>query len=266
MAQLNSLLVNGPVRFLQKLLAKDIEASGDVKAGDVSLRNHKHSKADISDFPAAIKSPQPVVIKFNGGTTEGTNQFTYDGSAVKTPNITPAAIGAAEKEHGTHVTYATNAPMAPGTASAGTLGTVSRGDHRHPLPTKADLGLGNVENKSSATIRGEMTKADVVKALGYTPPTQDTNTTYGIANTTTPGLVKSGKDISVDSSGTVTVTKAAAADKLSSPKSIAVSGAVEGKAVNFDGTANATIQVTALNTDFLKKGQNTIILNCGGAF
>ena len=42
--------------------------------------------------------------------------------------------------------------------------------------TKTDLGLGNVENKSSATIRGELTKANVTAALGYTPPTSDTNT------------------------------------------------------------------------------------------
>ena len=37
--------------------------------------------------------------------------------------------------------------------------------------TKSDIDLGNVENKSSATIRGELTKANVTTALGYTPPT-----------------------------------------------------------------------------------------------
>ena len=46
--------------------------------------------------------------------------------------------------------------------------------------TKANIGLGNVENKSSATIRGELTKANVTTALGYTPPTTDTNTKYGL--------------------------------------------------------------------------------------
>lgn len=35
--------------------------------------------------------------------------------------------------------------------------------------TKANLGLGNVENKSSATIRGELTADNVADALGYTP-------------------------------------------------------------------------------------------------
>lgn len=37
--------------------------------------------------------------------------------------------------------------------------------------TKGQLGLGNVENKSSATIRGELTKNNVTNALGYTPYT-----------------------------------------------------------------------------------------------
>lgn len=44
--------------------------------------------------------------------------------------------------------------------------------------TKTDVGLGNVENKSSATIRGELTSANVTTALGYTPPKTDTNTHY----------------------------------------------------------------------------------------
>ena len=57
--------------------------------------------------------------------------------------------------------------------------------------TKANVGLGNVENKSSATIRSELTKANVVSALGYTPPQQDTNTTYSVmvgASTTKNGV------------------------------------------------------------------------------
>ena len=59
--------------------------------------------------------------------------------------------------------------------------------------TKANIGLGNVENKSSQTIRSEITKADVTAALGYTPPTQDTNTTYENATTNVSGLM-SGSD------------------------------------------------------------------------
>lgn len=39
--------------------------------------------------------------------------------------------------------------------------------HKH---SKEEIGLGNVENKSSQTIRGELTSDNVIKALGYTPP------------------------------------------------------------------------------------------------
>lgn len=65
-----------------------------------------------------------LVIQLNSGTTEGTNKFTYNGSASKTVNI-----------------------------------------------TKSSIGLGNVENKSSATIRSEITSSNVTTALGYTPAT-----------------------------------------------------------------------------------------------
>lgn len=56
---------------------------------------------------------------------------------------------------------------------------------------KGDVGLGNVENKSSATIRSEITQANVINALGYTPPT--TNTTYStISKTNIEGSSSSG--------------------------------------------------------------------------
>ena len=42
--------------------------------------------------------------------------------------------------------------------------------------TKADVGLGNVENKSSAAIRGETTSTNVTTALGFTPVKNGGNT------------------------------------------------------------------------------------------
>lgn len=48
--------------------------------------------------------------------------------------------------------------------------------------TKGDVGLGNVENKDSATIRGEITSQNVTDALGYTPPQVDTKNTTGTKN------------------------------------------------------------------------------------
>lgn len=71
--------------------------------------------------------------------------------------------------------------------------------------TKAQVGLGNVENKTGATIRSELTKEEVVNALGYTPPEQDTNTIYGFATADVAGIVKSGGDVEVQDDGVMKV-------------------------------------------------------------
>ena len=69
---------------------------------------------------------------------------------------------------------------------------------------RTNLGLGNVENKSSSTIRGELTKANVTSALGYTPPSSDKNTTYSLSQDSSDGhkLTLTGSD---GTSKTVTV-------------------------------------------------------------
>ena len=91
--------------------------------------SHTHTKAQITDFPTAMKNPQAItftggatgtydgssavniniptsgatdenlIIKLNGGTNEGTNQFTFNGEVAKTINITPTSIGAAASSH-----------------------------------------------------------------------------------------------------------------------------------------------------------------------
>lgn len=68
--------------------------------------------------------------------------------------------------------------------------------------TKSDVGLGNVENKSSATIRGELTKSDVTDALGYTPPETDTQYIHPSYTAKSSGLYK----VTVDSAGHVSAT------------------------------------------------------------
>lgn len=61
------------------------------------------TKSDIIDFPTSMPTEESLVVQFNGGTNEGTDQFTFDGSEAKSINITPASIGAAEEDH-THTT------------------------------------------------------------------------------------------------------------------------------------------------------------------
>lgn len=54
--------------------------------------------------------------------------------------------------------------------SMGTVSLNANSDKTINIPiTKQDVGLNNVENKSSATIRGEITSNNVTNALGFTP-------------------------------------------------------------------------------------------------
>ena len=103
----------------------NITAAGIGAAG----KTHTHTKSEITDFPTSLKNPQALkftgaatasydgsaavtvtipttskttkslIVTLNGGTTEGTNKFTFDGSAEKTINITPSTIGAAAATH-----------------------------------------------------------------------------------------------------------------------------------------------------------------------
>lgn len=47
--------------------------------------------------------------------------------------------------------------------------------------SRSNLGLDNVENKSSATIRSELTSGNVTTALGFTPTTAEFATAMAIA-------------------------------------------------------------------------------------
>ena len=67
-----------------------------------------------------VTSKQNLLIKLNGGTTEGTNQFTYNATAAKTINITAASIGAAASNHNHDSVYA-------------------KLSHTHPLSQISDL-------------------------------------------------------------------------------------------------------------------------------
>lgn len=68
---------------------------------DTYLSNYKFTTKSISDFPASLKNPESLTITLNGGTTEGYDTFTYDGSSSYTINITPSRISAVPISGGT---------------------------------------------------------------------------------------------------------------------------------------------------------------------
>ncbi len=96
---------------------------------DAAQANHTHPSSQITGLPTKLPNPQPLkftgastatydgsgavtinipttqvsskslTVQLNGGTTEGTNKFTFDGSVAKSINITPSSIGAATSSH-----------------------------------------------------------------------------------------------------------------------------------------------------------------------
>jgi len=68
--------------------------------------------------------------------------------------------------------------------------------------------------------------------------------------------------------GNVTGTvsgNAGSATKLATARTIGATGVVTATAASFDGTSNVNINVTAVSTDGLTNGSNTLVLDCGGA-
>lgn len=59
----------------------------------------------------ADKVANNLIVRLNSGTTEGTNQFTYNGNGAKTVNITPAGIGAAKSSHNHNDIYYTQSQV-----------------------------------------------------------------------------------------------------------------------------------------------------------
>ena len=77
-------------------------ASGSDGSFSYTPKNGSATKVSIGK-PAtagtADKTSQTIVIKLNGGNTEGSNMFSFNGSSAKTINITPSSIGAAAASH-----------------------------------------------------------------------------------------------------------------------------------------------------------------------
>lgn len=110
-----------------------------------------------------------------------------------------ALDGKAAASHGTHVSYSTTAPVMDGTASAGSASTVARSDHTHPTDTSRAAKTDFDSHTANTTLHITSTERTNWNKIA----TKVDSTT--VATSSKLGLVKSGTDITVDSSGNVSV-------------------------------------------------------------
>lgn len=96
-------MTNKPLSAAQGVAIKNLIDALQTEVDGKASNSHTHNYAGSSSAGGAATSANKVnsslVVKLNGGTTEGTNQFTFDGSATKSVNVTPSAIGASASGH-----------------------------------------------------------------------------------------------------------------------------------------------------------------------
>lgn len=122
----------------------------------------------------ADKTAQKMTVQLNGGTTEGTDKFTFDGSAAKSVDITKDAIGLGNVDNTADstksVSFASTASSANKTKSAMTV----------------RLNGGSSEGQDKYTFDGS-----VAKSVNITPAS------IGAASTANGAVVSNGSDYAI---------------------------------------------------------------------
>ena len=77
----------------------NLQTTLDGKSNTSHTHNYAASSSAGGAATSANKVNKTLTVQLNGGTTEGTNKFTFDGSSAKSFNITPSTIGASASSH-----------------------------------------------------------------------------------------------------------------------------------------------------------------------
>lgn len=147
--------------------------SADVSLGNVENKSSATIRSEITS--ANVTAGLGFTPLSNTATTdavaEGAGNKYFTEARVRAAVLTGIDLATA-----TAVTAADSVMSAIGKLWAKIAAHVARTDNPHAV-TAAQVGLGSVENKSSATIRSELTGGNVTTALGYTPLSNAATTT-----------------------------------------------------------------------------------------
>ena len=188
------------------------ETEVNTKLATKSNTGHTHTKSEITDLATWATADTKPSYNFSeiGGSVDVTKQLSGKIPEANLPSYvddvleynsksnfpTSGETGKIYVDISTNLTYrwggSAYVEISPSLALGETSGTAYRGDYgaiayAHSQKTsgnphgvtKSDIGLGKVENKSSADIRNDITEANVTTALGYTPANKsEIPTTY----------------------------------------------------------------------------------------
>lgn len=104
-----------------------------------------------------VGSRQDLIIKLNGGTTEGTNQFTYNVTARKSINITPSSIGAAASSHNHNASQVSGLSKVATSGSYNDLTNKPTIPSAYTLPKATTSTLGGIKVGDGLEITGDGT-------------------------------------------------------------------------------------------------------------
>lgn len=110
-----------------------------------------------------VTNKQNLVIKLNGGTTEGTNQFTYNATAAKSLNITPAGIGAYTKSESD-----SKYPTKTGSGASGTWGINVTGNAGSAAKLQTARTLWGRSFDGTGNVSGNLDNVGNINTIGGT--------------------------------------------------------------------------------------------------
>ena len=187
-----------------------------------------NGSADVSvAIPTTLKNPTALKIQLNGGTSEGSNQFTYDGSAAKTVNITAANVGASASNH-TH-NYA-------GSSSAGGAATSA---NKVNAALKVQLNGGTAEGTTQFTFDGSAAKTVNITAANVGASASNHTHNYAGASHTHANLA-------LQFNGTTKVTYNGGTAQTFNVTPAAIGAAATSHTHNYAGSSSAGGAATSL--------------------
>lgn len=147
----------------------NLQSSLDGKSNTSHTHNYAGSSSAGGAATSANKVNKTLTVQLNSGTTEGTNKFTFDGSAVKSFNITPSSIGAAASSHTHDDRYYTETEI---DGKVSTLNTAINGkaasSHTHTIANVTNL-QSTLDGKSSTSHTHNTTYIPDTRSNNQTP-------------------------------------------------------------------------------------------------